>query len=44
VDWARPGRGPVVSLEDVYRFDPAPAALTEPQREHILGVQANLWT
>jgi hexosaminidase len=44
VDWARPGRGPVVSLEDVYRFDPAPAALTEPQRAHILGVQANLWT
>jgi hexosaminidase len=44
LDWARPGRGPVVSLEDVYRFDPAPAALTEPQREHILGVQANLWT
>ena len=44
LDWARPGRGPVVSLEDVYRFDPAPAALTEPQRAHILGVQANLWT
>jgi hexosaminidase len=44
LDWARPGRGPVVSLEDVYRFDPAPAALTQPQRAHILGVQANLWT
>ena len=44
LDWARPGRGPVVSLEDVYRFDPAPAALTEAQRAHILGVQANLWT
>ncbi|HTN27929.1 MAG TPA: family 20 glycosylhydrolase, partial [Burkholderiales bacterium] len=44
LDWARPGRGPVVSLENVYRFDPAPAALTEPQRAHILGVQANLWT
>jgi hexosaminidase len=44
LDWARPGRGPVVSLEDVYRFDPAPAALTEEQRQHILGVQANLWT
>jgi hexosaminidase len=39
-----PGRGRVVSVEDIYRFDPAPAALTEPQREHILGVQANLWT
>ena len=39
-----PGRGPVVSVADVYRFDPAPAALTPAQREHILGVQANLWT
>jgi hexosaminidase len=38
------GRGPVVSIEDVYRFDPAPAALSEAQRAHILGVQANLWT
>ncbi len=39
-----PGRGPVVSIEDVYRFDPAPAELTEAQRAHIVGVQANLWT
>lgn len=39
-----PGRGPVVSIEDVYRFDPAPAALTQAQRAHILGVQGNLWT
>ncbi len=44
LNWARPGRGPVVSLEDVYRFDPAPPALDEEQRAHILGVQANLWT
>lgn len=44
LNWARPGRGPVVSVEDVYRFDPAPAALTPAQRTHILGVQANLWT
>jgi hexosaminidase len=44
LDWARPGRGPVISVEDVYRFDPAPSALTEAQRAHILGVQANLWT
>jgi hexosaminidase len=44
LDWARPGRGPVISVEDVYRFDPAPAALTDAQRAHILGVQANLWT
>jgi hexosaminidase len=39
-----PGRGPVMSIEDVYRFDPAPAALTEAQRGHILGLQGNLWT
>lgn len=39
-----PGRGPVVSIEDVYHFDPAPAALTDAQRQHVIGVQANLWT
>jgi hexosaminidase len=39
-----PGRGFVVSLADVYGFDPAPAALTAEQRRHILGLQANLWT
>jgi hexosaminidase len=39
-----PGRGGVVSLADVYAFDPAPAALSAEQREHILGLQANLWT
>jgi hexosaminidase len=39
-----PGRGPVVSIEDVYRFDPAPGELNEAQRRHILGVQANIWT
>ena len=41
---AHTGRGPVVSIEDVYRFDPAPSALNDAQRAHILGVQANLWT
>lgn len=39
-----PGRGRVISVEDVYRFDPLPAALTQAQRKHILGVQANVWT
>ncbi len=39
-----PGRGRVISVEDVYRFDPMPAALTEDQRKHVLGVQANVWT
>jgi hexosaminidase len=39
-----PGRGRVISVEDVYRFDPVPTALTPAQRKHILGVQANVWT
>ncbi|HEV2286107.1 MAG TPA: family 20 glycosylhydrolase, partial [Steroidobacteraceae bacterium] len=38
-----PGRGTVVSLEDVYRFDPLPGALAR-DAQHVLGVQANLWT
>lgn len=43
-DAAIPGRGLIVSVEDVYRFDPAPAAFEPAQLRHILGVQANLWT
>ncbi len=39
-----PGRGRVVTVEDVYAFDPAPAALDDEQRKHILGLQANIWT
>ena len=31
-------------LEKTYNYDPVPAELTEEQRKHILGVQANLWT
>ncbi len=38
------GRGVLSTLKDVYAFDPAPAQLTEDQRKHILGVQANVWT
>jgi hexosaminidase len=38
-----PGRGPVITTEDVYHFDPLPGALSA-LRQHILGVQANLWT
>ncbi|MDB5691057.1 MAG: beta-N-acetylhexosaminidase [Alphaproteobacteria bacterium] len=40
----QPGRGSVVSLGDVYAFDPAPATLTVDQQRHILGLQGNLWT
>ena len=39
-----PGRGSVISLQDVYALDPAPASLPADQRAHIIGVQANLWT
>jgi hexosaminidase len=41
---AQPGRGRVVTLRDVYKFDPMPASLTADQRHHIMGVQANIWT
>jgi hexosaminidase len=39
-----PGRGRVVTLREVHDFDPAPAQLTQAQRRHILGLQANLWS
>jgi hexosaminidase len=39
-----PGRIKIVSLKDVYRFDVAPAALTQAQRGHILGLQATAFT
>ncbi|HEY8052927.1 MAG TPA: beta-N-acetylhexosaminidase, partial [Steroidobacteraceae bacterium] len=38
-----PGRGPVESVQDVYGFNPIPAALVADQ-QHLLGVQASLWT
>ena len=38
------GRNPIVTLNDVYDFDPAPAELTADERRHIIGVQANVWT
>ena len=39
-----PGRGAIVSLKDVYDFNPAPAALTPDQQRHILGLEATIWT
>lgn len=39
-----PGRLKVVSLEDVYRFDPRDPTLSDAEQHHVLGVQANLWT
>jgi hexosaminidase len=37
------GIGSVISLRDVYGFDPLPGPLAGDAR-HVLGVQANLWT
>ncbi|MDE2493899.1 MAG: family 20 glycosylhydrolase [Alphaproteobacteria bacterium] len=39
-----PGRGAIVSLKDVYDFNPAPTSLTSEQQSHIVGLQANIWT
>jgi hexosaminidase len=39
-----PGRLDVISLSDVYRFEPHDPQLTEIQQRHILGLQADLWT
>src|SRR5262249_4227448 len=39
-----PGRGAIVTIEDVYKFNPMPSALPPDQRHHILGIQANIWT
>jgi hexosaminidase len=34
----------LVSLEDIYGFDPVPEALSDQERGRIIGIQANLWT
>jgi hexosaminidase len=39
-----PGRLNVISLEDVYRFEPDARELSGSQRRHILGLQAEIWT
>ncbi|MFJ2832173.1 beta-N-acetylhexosaminidase [Streptomyces sp. NPDC087263] len=36
--------GYVRTLEDVYRFEPVPAQLTEEEARHVIGTQANVWT
>lgn len=36
--------GDVLSLGDVYRFDPAPAALSSQDLSRLIGVQGNVWT
>jgi hexosaminidase len=39
-----PGRIAIISLKDVYDFEPHDAELSEAQQRHILGLQADLWT
>lgn len=40
-----PGIGGYIPLRKVYGYDPVPEdSLTDEQKKHILGVQANLWT
>jgi hexosaminidase len=39
-----PGRVKVVSLRDVYLFDPMPAGLDREEARHVLGIQGNVWT
>ncbi|MEM1412090.1 MAG: beta-N-acetylhexosaminidase [Pseudomonadota bacterium] len=40
---APPGRGGVITVREVYEFDPLPERLL-PNRQQVLGLQANLWT
>ena len=39
-----PGRGRVISVEDVYKFEPMPEKLTPEQQRHVIGLQGNVWT
>ncbi|MDE0854874.1 MAG: family 20 glycosylhydrolase, partial [Nevskia sp.] len=39
-----PGRPRLITLQDVYGFQPLPAQLDAAQARHIIGVQANVWT
>ncbi|WIB60717.1 beta-N-acetylhexosaminidase [Curtobacterium sp. MCLR17_007] len=34
----------VLSVDDVFRFDPVPDDLTEAERAHVIGGQGNMWT
>ena len=40
----RDSAGDILSLGDVYRFDPAPTVLSAQDRSRLIGVQANVWT
>jgi hexosaminidase len=40
---APPGRGGIITVRDIYEFDPLPDRLGE-NRDRVLGLQGNLWT
>ncbi len=39
-----PGRPVTITLQEVYAYEPVPAALDDNEKKHVLGVQANVWT
>ena len=39
-----PGRGRVITLRDVYDFEPMLASIAPDRQRHVLGVQGNTWT
>ena len=39
-----PGRPAAIPLKQAYNFEPVPAELEADKRQHILGLQANMWT
>ncbi|MBL8519950.1 MAG: family 20 glycosylhydrolase [Betaproteobacteria bacterium] len=39
-----PGRGRLITLKDVYAYEPMPDQLTAKERRHVLGLQGNVWT
>ncbi len=39
-----PGRPSLVTLADVYAFDPLPAEIPQERAHHVLGAQVNAWT
>lgn len=34
----------VLSVDDVFAFDPVPSGLTDAERAHVIGGQGNMWT
>jgi hexosaminidase len=39
-----PGRGKVITLKDVYAFEPMPGDIDASKRGHVLGLQGQIWT